>query len=68
MKSESADSERQLIGPTPAETLMEMAAECRRLADAVGQPVTRRELIQMAERFRRLARKREIKAHTPGTR
>jgi hypothetical protein len=39
--------------------LKQLAEECRRLAEAVHDDSTRRELILVAERFERLARVRE---------
>ena len=45
--------------PTPVEHLRNMAEECRDLAHRTQDPAVRRELIQMAERFERLAQVRE---------
>ena len=44
---------------SPVLHLKQLAEECRRLAEAVHDDSTRRELILVAERFERLARVRE---------
>lgn len=51
--------------PSPAEHLKELAWECRQLAAAVSDEITRRDLVSVAEKFERLARIREREKPDP---
>jgi len=51
--------------PSPADHLKDLAAECRHLAATSHDDTIRRELIQTAERFERLARVREQRKAAP---
>jgi hypothetical protein len=50
-------AEESLV-PSPVEHLRDLAAECRLLAEAVRDDVTRQDLLLVAERFERLAQAR----------
>ena len=47
-----------------AEQIEDMAQECRRLARATSHEVVREELLEVAERFERLARMRRHQKET----